>query len=171
MEEHCGNLVDFHLPERAFLWIIYWNFCPVWCKHTPSYRPPLCRAFINTEDALSNVSVWAAMKYSLCELKRGPVPACLLHSAKWEPDPCCWIIMCFFPPLRSAHFIDENILLWTGLWSAYTRKWYIVGVTFQEKAKWLSLESSQDCFIYFWPVKCTFKSAVYPIKASWFLLH
>ena len=44
--------------------------------------------------------------------------------------------------MHSAHHTDQNlfgccfqVFMWNGLWSAFTRKWYITGVTFQEESR------------------------------------
>lgn len=170
MEQPHGSLVIFHLPERAFLGIIYWNFCPVCCKHSHSNRPPLCRLpFINTEEALSNMSYGAVMKDSLCELKRSPVPECLPHWVWPDSDSCCldnFVDFCAF----SAHLADQNlfgcffkVFLWNGLWSAFTRKWYITSVTFQEESK--------TAFMWVVNVFCLFLTSEMHLKVSSMPVH
>lgn len=139
MEPH-GGLVIFHSPKGSFRGIIYWNSCPVCCKHSHSDRPPLCTPFHKHSKCLSHISYRAAMKDSLCELKRSPVPECLPHRAWPESDFCCFdnfVDFCAFQHISltkscSVAFFFK-VFLWNGLWSAFTRKWYITGVTFQEE--------------------------------------
>lgn len=80
------------------------------------------------------------MKDSLCELKRRSVPECLPRWAWPELDSCCLdnsVDFCAFSTSDWPKYVQLLfflIFLWNGLWSAFTRKWFITGVTFQEES-------------------------------------